>query len=193
MIEDIEERMEPSIDPILQKAITNVDGRKLIRVGDSNVDYNPQFKLYFTTKLTNPHYLPEVCIRVTLINFTVTFDGLQDQLLGDVVKLERPDVEKQRDEIVVTVSALKKSLKDLQDKILEMLANSQGMILDDVNLIETLEDSKTKSAEVIQNLTESQEVERIINITRSSYIPVAIRGAILYFVVSDLAGIDPMY
>jgi dynein heavy chain, axonemal len=60
-------------------------------------------------------------------------------------------------------------------------------------MVETLEDSKKKSAEVLKNLAESQEVEKIINATRSSYIPVAIRGSILYFVVSDLAGIDPMY
>jgi len=34
-----------------------------------------------TTKLANPHYLPEVCIKVTIINFTVTKSGLEDQLL----------------------------------------------------------------------------------------------------------------
>ena len=34
-----------------------------------------------TSKLTNPHYLPEVCIKVTIINFTVTKSGLEDQLL----------------------------------------------------------------------------------------------------------------
>ena len=34
-----------------------------------------------TSKLSNPHYLPEVCIKVTIINFTVTKSGLEDQLL----------------------------------------------------------------------------------------------------------------
>mmetsp|Transcript_28329 Transcript_28329/g.25145 ORF Transcript_28329/g.25145 Transcript_28329/m.25145 type:complete len:175 (+) Transcript_28329:3370-3894(+) len=76
LIEDVEERMEPSIDTILTKSISNVDGRRIIRVGDQNVDFHNQFKLYLTTKMPNPHYLPEVCIRVTLINFTVTFEGL---------------------------------------------------------------------------------------------------------------------
>lgn len=50
------------------------------------MDYDEHFKLYMTTKLPNPHYLPEVCIKVTIVNFTVTMDGLEDQLLGDVVK-----------------------------------------------------------------------------------------------------------
>lgn len=59
------------------------------------------FRLYMTTKMANPEYKPEVCIKVTLINFTVTFEGLEEQLLGDVVKKERPDVEEQRDKIVL--------------------------------------------------------------------------------------------
>ena len=193
LIEDIDERLEPTIEPVLQKAIMNVDGRKLIRVGDNIIDFLPDFKLFLTTKLPNPHYLPEVFIKVTIINFTVTFEGLQDQLLGDVVKQERPDIEKQKDEIVLNVSNLKRSLKELQDKILENLAQSKGNILDDIELIQTLEDSKIKSAEVTTNLEESIKVEQIINETRSSYVPVAIRGTILYFVISDLAAIDPMY
>jgi dynein heavy chain len=42
----------------------------LVRLGDSDVDYDPGFRLFMTTKLPNPHYLPEVCIKVTIINFT---------------------------------------------------------------------------------------------------------------------------
>ena len=53
-----------------------------------------------TTKLPNPHYLPEVCIKVTLINFSVTFRGLQDQLLGDVVIQEKPEVEMKREKLL---------------------------------------------------------------------------------------------
>lgn len=54
----------------------------MMRLGDSDVEYDPKFKLYMTTKLANPHYLPEICIQVTLVNFTVTPSGLEDQLLA---------------------------------------------------------------------------------------------------------------
>jgi len=47
-----------------------------IRLGDAMVDYDDNFMLYMTSKMPNPHYIPEICIKVTLINFTVTFDGL---------------------------------------------------------------------------------------------------------------------
>jgi len=51
------------------------------------VEYNKAFKFYMTTKLANPHYLPEVCIKVTIINFTVTKTGLEDQLLRSLLRL----------------------------------------------------------------------------------------------------------
>ena len=82
VLEDVGEELDPSLEPVLQKQIFKQGGRSLIRVGDSDVDYNEAFRFYMTTKLPNPHYLPEVCIKVTLINFTVTLEGLEDQLLG---------------------------------------------------------------------------------------------------------------
>lgn len=57
------------------------------------MEYNPNFKLILQTKLANPHYKPEMQAQTTLINFTVTRDGLEDQLLAEVVKAERPDLE----------------------------------------------------------------------------------------------------
>lgn len=133
---------------MLQKQIFNVDGRRLIRVGDKRVDYHNAFRLFLTTKMANPHYLPEVFIKVTVINFSIAFEGLQNQLISDVMKAERPEIERQRDEIIVSIATDKKSLKEAQDKILELLAEAKGMILDDQELIKTLEESKFKSAEI---------------------------------------------
>lgn len=62
--------------------------------------YSDEFRFFVTTKLANPHYMPEICIKVTIINFTVTMTGLEDQLLVDVVKNERPDLESKKDELV---------------------------------------------------------------------------------------------
>jgi len=58
----------------------------LIRFGEGEIDFDRNFKLFITTKIPNPNYLPEIYIKVTVINFTVTFEGLEDQLLADVVK-----------------------------------------------------------------------------------------------------------
>lgn len=57
-------------------------GVDCIRLGDSTIEYSDQFRFYITTKLRNPHYLPEVSVKVTLLNFMITPAGLSDQMLG---------------------------------------------------------------------------------------------------------------
>ena len=57
MLEDIGETLEPALEPVLQRATFKEGNRILITLGDTNVDYDPNFKLYMTTKLPNPHYL----------------------------------------------------------------------------------------------------------------------------------------
>lgn len=124
----------------------------LIRVGDKKIDYDKKFKLFITTKMSNPHYLPEIYIKVTVINFSITFEGLKDQLLGDVVKFELPEIERQKDEVVVSISEGKKLLKEAQDNILTLLSESKGNILDNLELIKTLEESKKNSAIIKKKL-----------------------------------------
>ena len=60
-----------------------------IKLGDNTIEYSSDFRLYITTKLRNPHYLPELATKVTLLNFMITPEGLTDQLLGIVVAKER--------------------------------------------------------------------------------------------------------
>ena len=71
----------------------------VLSLGDSEIPYSDDFKFFITTKLPNPHYLPELCIKVTIVNFTVTLKGLEDQLLVDVIVHERPDLEQKKDQL----------------------------------------------------------------------------------------------
>ena len=142
LLEELGEVLDPSLEPILLKQTFVQGGRLLIRLGDSDIDYDKNFKFYMMTKMANPHYLPEVCIKVTIINFTVTRLGLEDQLLSDVVSLERPDLEKLRNELIVKINADKAQLKAIEDRILKLLFESEGNILDAEELVNTLNDSK---------------------------------------------------
>jgi len=146
-----------------------------------------------TTKLANPHYLPEICIKVTVINFTVTPDGLEDQLLVDVVKFEQPELEQQKDQLVVQLSEFKRQLQDTEDKILKLVSEASDDILNDEELIVTLDQSKQTSIAINERMVEAEKTAKMINENRENYRPVARRGSVLYFVVADLALIDPMY
>jgi dynein heavy chain len=195
MVEDVEETIDPAIDPILLKQQYKTEaGIMQIRIGESNIDYDEHFKFFMTTKMPNPHYIPEICIKVTLINFTVTFDGLRQQMLGDVVIAEKPEIEEKRDKIVLTMAADAKTLKDLENNILKLLSEATlEQILDEDKLIIILEDSKVTSGEINERMAQSKIVEEEIEVTRNLYLDVSIRGSILYFVISSLTGIDPMY
>jgi len=193
LLEDLQEELDPALEPVLLKQLFKQGGRTLIRLGDSDIDYDPNFRFYMTTKQPNPHYLPEVCIKTTIINFTVTAKGLEDQLLADVVRKERPDLEQQKDRLVVSMANDKKQLKELEDKVLKLLKESEGNILDNKSLIATLEQSKITSTMIAKRVKEAEETEVMINEAREKYRVVATRGSILYFVIADLALIDPMY
>ena len=84
-------------------------------------------------------------MKVSLVNFAITFTGLEDQLLGVVVVEEMPEMEEKKNSLVISNARMKKELQELEDLILYMLSNSQGNILDDHKLIETLANSKVKS------------------------------------------------
>ncbi|BFG02702.1 dynein heavy chain 6 axonemal [Drosophila madeirensis] len=193
LLEEIDETIDPALRPILQRETYKYEGRIYLKLGDQVIDYDENFKLYMTTKLPNPHYLPEVCINVTLVNFLVTESGLEDQLLADIVAIELPAMEAQRNDLVVKINDDKQQLLILEDKVLKLLFHSEGNILDDEELVETLNDAKETSLIIAARLIDTEETEKIITASRERYRILASRGAILYFVVAGLAEIDPMY
>ena len=100
----------------------------MMRLGDKDVEYNYDFRFYITTKLSNPHYAPEISTKTTIVNFAVKEQGLEAQLLGIVVRKERPELEEQKDYLVVNIAAGKKKLQELEDEILR-LAHLDGLKL----------------------------------------------------------------
>ena len=110
-----------------------------------------------------------------------------------MVAHERPELEEEKNKLVVQIADGQKQLKDIEDKILYMLANSQGNILDDEVLIATLAASKTTSKEINFQLAQASETKTKIDNACEGYRPIAKRGAVLYFVIADFGSVDPMY
>lgn len=127
------------LEPVLGKAFIKRGSQVLLKIGDKEVDYNADFRLYITTKLGNPHYTPEISTKALILNFAVKEQGLEAQLLNTVVKFERPDLDAQKNELVVKVAKGKRTQAELEDQILFMLSTAQGSLLDNVELIDTLD------------------------------------------------------
>ena len=193
LLENIGEELEAALEPLLLKQVFKDGSNDVIKIGDNVIPYHADFSFYMTTKLRNPHYSPEISVKVSILNFLVTPEGLEDQLLGIVVTQERPDLAEMKNQLVVSNAKMKKELKEIEDKILFLLSNSQGNILDDEELIDTLAKSKVTSNEISAKVQEAEKTEKEIDATRELYRPVAIRASLLFFCISDLALMDPMY
>ena len=193
MIENVLEALDAALEPVLLQQVFKQGGSDMIKLGDSTVPYNSDFRLFMTTTLPNPHYQPETQVKVSLLNFTITQKGLEDQMLGVFVVTELPELEEKKNNLMLGNAKNKKDLQDIESRILFLLSNSKGNILDDGELIETLSVSKVKAGEIQAAVAEAEVSEKEIDVTRENYRPVAYRASLLYFCISDLSSVDPMY
>jgi dynein heavy chain len=193
LLENVGEELDPALEPVLAKQIFRQGGADMIKIGDETIAYHPDFYFYITSKLPNPHYSPETCVKVTLLNFTVNSTGLEDQILGLVVGKERPDLQEAKNQLVISMANDRKTQKELEDKILKLLAEAEGDILADESLITVLSEAKKTSDEITVKVAVAEKTEKEIDLTREKYRPTAYRGSLLFFCVSDLALVDSMY
>lgn len=100
MIEGIGELIDSLLDPLLSKQFVKKGKNLSVKIGSEDIEIMPGFKLFLQTKLINPHYKPETAAQCTIINFIVTESGLEDQLLASVVRVEKPDLEQTKEELV---------------------------------------------------------------------------------------------
>jgi dynein heavy chain, axonemal len=193
LFQDVDDYIDPVIGNLMEKNFRRQSGGLFVMLGDKEVSVHENFRMYLTTKISNPILDPSVYAKALVINYAVTVDGLEDQLLSVTVREERADLEHQRELLIEETSFNKTVLSTLEDSLLRELATSTGNMLDNEELITTLENTKLKANEVMEKLNLAIETSRDIETTRNGYRPAAHRGANLFFVLSDMALVNAMY
>lgn len=193
LLENVGETIDSGFNGILEKNIIKQKGNQMIKFGDGLIEYNNNFRFYITTCLKNPHYLPETAVMVTLINFMITEQGLREQLLATVVIQERPDLQEKKESLIVESARNRNALYNAETQILQVLSSSESNILEDENAINILTSSKALSEDIQAKQIVAVSTEAEIDEARQAYIPVAKHSAILFFCITELSNIEPMY
>jgi dynein heavy chain len=193
LLENVGEELDPTLEPLLLKSTFKQGGQMVIRLGDSTIEYHQDFRFYITTKYRNPHYLPEISVKVTLVNMMITTDGLVDQVLGMAVAKERPDLEEEKARLTTEGAENARQLAEVENKIIEVLGSSEGSILESETAIDVITNAKELSNEINRKQAIAKKTEITIDETREGYRPLAVHVAHLFFLVGELCNIEPMY
>jgi dynein heavy chain len=193
LVENIGESIDAMFGPIIARQVVRKHGVSYLKLGDKEIELHKNFRLFLHTKLSNPHYPPEIQAETTLINFAVTEAGLEDQMLAIVVRSERPELEEQKAILIKQQNDFKIKLSELESDLLLRLNSAQGDVTEDVELIENLEESKRLASEITEKVKIARETEVQINAAREAYRKVAARGALLFFLLRDLRKVNGLY
>ncbi|KAF8783159.1 Dynein heavy chain 2 like protein [Argiope bruennichi] len=201
------QNVNPGLNSSLSTLLKQSFNKHFIHFNNKKLKIGDSFQLYMLTMTLNPQFTSNAIYLTTIVNFTIKEKGLEDQLLPLIVLNERSDLEMRKEKLVKTIQDCKKQLLEIEDTVLKLLSTSTGSLLDDEVLVEALQKSKTVSIEVEEKLSSSEKTETIIdsardimNILNSEGIiasqnirPCAKMASILYFVLTDMAHVDPMY
>ena len=146
-----------------------------------------------TTKVSNPHFVPELASRVTIIDFTMSQTALEQTLLSKVIGREQRSVEEQLNIHLNNINMHKSLLKEIGDAVLLTISTTEGSLLDNEQKVEELNKHKKKAAEATGKSKESKEKKKDLRKKRELYLGVAKRGTALYFAIQDMANINWMY
>ncbi|XP_069747277.1 cytoplasmic dynein 2 heavy chain 1 isoform X4 [Narcine bancroftii] len=185
--------VEPVLYPLLRRDLIAQGPRYVVQIGDKIIDYNEEFRLFLATRNPNPSIPPDAASIVNKINFTATREGLRGQLLALTLQHEKPELEERKTTLLQQEEEKKIQLAKLEDSLLETLATSQGNILENKDLIESLNKTKASSALIQESLTESFRLQISLDQERDAFLPLAETASKMFFIIIHLSKINNMY
>ncbi|KAG5494148.1 hypothetical protein JKF63_01983 [Porcisia hertigi] len=193
IVSDVD-RVEPFLYPILRKEFHSEGTKRVIQIGDRRtVDCADGFQLYLVTRSTDLYVAPDIVSYLTLISFTITHSGLEGQFLGITIEHEQPQLEKEKLDVLKKEEGLKIQLAELEERLLANLVNSEGSLLENKALIDSLNQIKSQATDITAALDKSKMVQDDIDMKRNVYRPFATTASSIFFLTKSLQELSHMY
>ncbi|CAG8718432.1 23040_t:CDS:10, partial [Dentiscutata erythropus] len=142
------EHFDPILNSILNREVRRNGDRVLIKLGGQYIDFSPSFTLFLLTRNPYFNFSPDVCSKVTFVNFSATRNSLQSQCFNEILKVEQPNENLIRTDLIKTQCKLKLELRFFEKSLLQVLNESEGKILDDAKIQDTLRKLKQKATKI---------------------------------------------
>lgn len=164
-----------------------------MQVGDKEIACNGTLTMFMLTRNQNAVFTPDLCSRVTFVNFTVTPSSLMSQCLNIYLKNERPDIDKRRSDLLKLQGESKEKLRMSEDQLLDALNNAKGEILDNDELIQTLESLKAEAKHIAEEVAKTDETLEEIEQVSNEYTSIATMTTRVFFTLDSLSQIHYLY
>uniref|UniRef100_A0A5K3FEA9 Dynein heavy chain, cytoplasmic n=2 Tax=Mesocestoides corti TaxID=53468 RepID=A0A5K3FEA9_MESCO len=192
LVQDVES-YDPILNPVLNREVRRTGGRTLITLGDQDIDLSPTFAIFLSTRDPSVEFAPDICSRVTFVNFTVTHSSLQSQCLNAVLKAERPDVDNKRSDLLKMQGEFQLRLRHLEKDLLQALNAAEGNLLDDDKIITNLETLKKEAGEVAKKVEETDAIMAEVDAVSHEYVPLSQACSGIYFTLDALNQVHFLY
>ena len=193
LLVDEAEHLDPVLNGVLNRESRRAGGRVLVTLGDAEVDVSPHFLLFLATRDATATFSPDLCSRVTLVNFSVTAGGLEAQCVEALLEAERPDAHARRADVRKLQGEYRASLYSVEEKLLHELSSLKGNILDDDGVLSTLEHAQAEAAAIAAKAEGAEEAMAEVAAVAAAYTPLARLASAVYFVIAELASLHPLY
>ncbi|KAJ1621951.1 hypothetical protein T492DRAFT_1149371 [Pavlovales sp. CCMP2436] len=196
VLDGVGERLDSALGPLLARNVLARGSSGAVRaviVGDVELGWSDEFRLYILCPLAAPVLAPELHAELCVVDFSVAAGALAEQLLALAVRAEAPELEAQRDASVRWAVELAAELARVEQHVLDLLANSTASLMVNSVVLDALDAAKTSAALTRAQIDEAAVAVRRIAEARDEYAPLASRGAALYLCMAELARAVPVY
>ncbi|XP_049850938.1 dynein heavy chain, cytoplasmic-like [Schistocerca gregaria] len=169
-------------------------GRMVVSVGDREVDLSPAFSMVLSTRKSSVEALTsDLCSRATVVNFAVTAESLESQCMDMALRSEYPELHRRRGESVRLQYECRAGLERLKVSLLNALNRAEGGLLDDPEVLDTLEATKREAESLTSRVGDVEVTIKKIEEVSSRYKFLASSAARIYFALQRMSWIHFLY